>query len=479
MNVRGWHSIRQRLVLAFAIITLLAGALQLWVAGGQIERATLDFFQRDLENDVYLARDRFVLSGTGDGEEDNGNASTQRLQLAELQQSIGHDYAILNIDGSLEAASLALYGDFRQRSLSPEVNEAYAQGHGSDVRVGSDKQERLYVAVPFYHDEEASGALVLSQPLQPIYADIQARWLRLAAASVPVLLLALGIGAWLGTNIARPIKLLHQTALTVAEGDLSARVNLPNHDEIGALGEAFNHMADQLDQLLKTQRAFISNAAHELRTPLMTMQLRLEALQGGKLGDEQRQTYLQEARQELRHMAHLVTSLLVLARLDERRHQADTTAYDAAALLADLTREWRRNAQNNGLQFSVQGLETLPDVLIPAQDLRMVLDNLFSNALKYTPQGGAVCVSTRADAQQAYLSIEDTGIGFNAKQAELIFTRFYRSEEARGQGIEGNGLGLSIAQAIIERSHGTLKAHSDGIGQGARFEICLPRAPMQ
>lgn len=481
MNVKGWHSIRQRLVLAFAIVTLLAGALQLWIAGRQIERATLDFFQRDLENDVYLARDRLALSGEGGDDDDSENATTQRLALAELQQSIGHDYAILNIDGSLEAASLALYGDFRQRGISPEVNQAYAQGHGSHMRIGSDGQERLYVAVPFYHDERASGALVLSQALQPIYADIQQRWLSLALATLPVLALALGMAAWFGTRIAQPIKALHHQALQVADGDLTVRVQLGQSDEIGALGSAFNHMADQLDQLLKTQRAFISNAAHELRTPLMTMQLRLEALQNSALDEAQRVSYLQEARQDLRHMAQLVTSLLVLARLDERRHTSDNSVYDIAALLADLGREWRRQAQQADIQLHQQ-LEhetDLPDVQLPAQDLRMVLNNLLSNALKYTPAGGNIYFSAHVQGKTLCFSVVDDGIGFAPEQATLIFTRFYRTEEARGRGIEGNGLGLSIAQAIVQQAGGQLTAESAGLGLGARFVLCLPCQPLK
>ncbi len=472
MNVKTWWSIRQRLTVTFISLTILAGVLQLGVAGSQIEQLSFDFFLRDLQNDAYLMRDRLTLQGDDDDEEEI-SARVRSLEFAELVLNLGHDYAILSFENQLRAASLSLYNDYWGYNEIPEVEQAYRQGSGTDIRIGSDGQERLYVAVPFYHDEHVIGALILSQPTLPLYNDIRTRWMSLGLATLPVLSLAVMIGAWFGARIALPIKALHDQALQIAKGDLDVRVDPKGKDEIGALGMAFNHMADQLRLLLQAQRSFVSNAAHELRTPLMTFQLRLEALQSGQLSDEQQRAYIEEARQELQRMARLVTSLLTLARLDERHYSYDNSPYDVMALLSDLTRSWQRNAQKAGIKLE-NAWQNVPDVAISAQDLRMVLDNLLSNAIKYTPNGGQVRLTNWQEAGWVYLCVEDSGMGFSPEQAERLFTRFYRTEQARAAGLEGTGLGLSIARAVVEQARGVLTAHSEGVGRGACFVLGLP-----
>ncbi len=475
MNIKMWSSIRQRLTLTFVFLTILAGVLQLWVAGRQIEQISFEFFLRDLQNDAYLMRDRLTLQG--DADDDNAiSVKVRSLEFIELLQNLGHDYAILSPGNRLRAASLALYNDYSGDRDTPEIQQAYRQGSGTDVRIGSDGQERLYVAVPFYHDERVIGALVLSQPTPPLYNDIRVRWISLGVATVPVLSLALVVGIWFGTRIAQPIKALYDRALQIAKGDLNVRVNVQGNDEISALGAAFNYMADQLGQLIQAQRSFVSNAAHELRTPLMTTQLRLEGLQSGQLSDEQQRLYIEEAQQELCRMAHLVTSLLTLARLDERHQPRDDSPYDVMALLNDLARGWQRSAQNAGIELE-NSWQNIPDVAMSAQDLRMVMDNLLSNAIKYTPPGGYVRLTNWQEAGWIYLCVEDSGIGFSPEQAARLFTRFYRTEQARAAGLEGTGLGLSIACAVVEQARGVLTAHSEGEGRGARFVVKLPIKP--
>ena len=250
-----------------------------------------------------------------------------------------------------------------------------------------------------------------------------------------------------------------------------------SQDEIGELGSTFNYMAEQLENLLKTQRSFVSNAAHELRTPLMSLKLRIEALNDPDLEDRQRTEYLRELRQEVDYMAELVTSLLTLARIDEGRHTTDTDqTYDGTSLLHDIARNWRIQSQRQNLTFTAEIPASLPDAAIPANDLRIVLDNILSNALKHTTEG-EITLRAWADGAVVNFSVTDTGWGFDPQEQEQLFTRFYRSPEARARHIPGTGLGLAIVRAILQQHHGRIEAQSRGIGQGATFIITLPARP--
>ena len=278
---------------------------------------------------------------------------------------------------------------------------------------------------------------------------------------------------WISTSISRPIQKLRNSALKMAEGSLDTRITVQSKDELGQLAHAFNYMAEQIEKLLRTQRSFVSNAAHELRNPLMTLKLRIEALQDPALAADRRETYLSELAQEVTYMTQLVNALLVLARIDEGRHQADEVSYDGAALLHDLARHWRIEAQPAHISFETEIPPDLPDFPIPANDLRLVIDNLLSNAVKYTPEGR---VSLRAwcESEAIKLRVEDSGHGFAPEEADQLFGRFYRASAARERQIPGTGLGLAIAQAVVDFHQGKIEASSAGIGKGAAFTVTLP-----
>jgi signal transduction histidine kinase len=351
----------------------------------------------------------------------------------------------------------------------PDSNalESALRGHTSHW----EKSGTVYIASPVRYEAETRAVLILSAPMAPAYEDARQAWLELGVAVLPVLLLVLGASWWFGRTLSRPIQQLHASVLQIADGDLDERVDATTRDEIGELGRAVNFMAERLNLLINAQRSFVSNAAHELRTPLMNLKLRIDALQED-LSLEQRQAYLREATQEVEHMANLVTKLLALARLDEGRYAAPGEAYDLVALLHDLTRQWRIQASNAQLRFETSISNTLPDCRVAASDLRMILDNVLGNAVKYTPQGGQVRFCASQEGQTIRFEVIDSGAGFAAGDVDRLFERFFRTDDARQ--LPGTGLGLSIVQAMVEHYDGTITAASDGPGLGAHFTIILP-----
>lgn len=464
-------TIRQRILVTFLAIVLTGGVVQLIIAGRQLQLATLEFYQHHLETDALMIASTLSepLEHYLDGE---GTREMQRL-LASIQRDVAHDYVI--VDRSYRVVGFTVDTGYETVDRVPQTPELIGASEGRiglDVRTGHDGAEHLYIAVPVLYEGETLGFLVLSRLMQPAYDEVMRQWLQLGSTTLPVIGAVIIASLWLSGTISRPVQQLRNSALKMAEGDLSIRIESAAQDEVGQLAQTFNYMAEQLDGLMKTQRSFVSNAAHELRTPLMTLKLRVEALEDDTLPPDDRTRYMQEIQQEVDHMAELVSSLLVLARIDEGRHKRNGSVTDTTSTLHDIARHWRIAAEQAGLACDPQIPNDLPDLPLTPNDLRLVLDNLLGNAIKYTAEG-QVCFIVEHAPGQVVMRVRDTGIGFAHEQAARMFTRFYRAEQAR-RDFDGNGLGLSIVQSILQQYGASITAESEGTGKGATFTVIVP-----
>ncbi|MCB9454713.1 MAG: HAMP domain-containing histidine kinase [Anaerolineaceae bacterium] len=466
-------TIRQRILVTFIAIVLTGSVLQLIVAGWQLQLATLEFYQHHLETDALLIASslaeplEYYLEG-----EDNGKI---QQVLTAHQTDVGHDYLVTDRTYRLITYTPGIgYPIQDQATRMPELIQAEQGRIGSDIRPNTRGITTLFVAIPILYEQRPLGFLVISEPMQPAYDDVSQRWLGLAGTALPVIGLVIAASLWISGTISRPVQNLHNSALKIAGGALDTHIEINSHDEVGQLAQTLNYMAGQIDSLLKAQRSFVSYAAHELRTPLTTLKLRTEMLGDERIPQGERDTYIGEIRQEVDHMAELVSSLLILARIDEGRHQPTGKITDTVSALHDIARHWRIEAAKSGLHFEVHIEPDLPELPLSANDLRLILDNLLGNAVKYTPKG-TVRFEAKATANQVILQVNDTGIGFTPEQATHLFERFYRTQTGHTH-FPGNGLGLSIVQTILAQYGGSVDAHSEGENKGSRFEVTLPLA---
>lgn len=464
-------TIRQRIIVTFLAIVLTGGTVQLIIAGRQLQLATLEFYQHHLETDALTIANSLSepLEHYMEGE---GTGSIQQI-LRSFQQDVNHDYLIVDRNYRIIAFTADTgYETMNRVQQTPELTLAARGEIGADTRTGHDDAEHLYVAVPIRYEGNSIGYLVLSRPTMPAYVEVYQQWFELSMATLPVIILVIGAGLWLSGTISRPVEQLRNSAMKMAEGELDTRIETDSQDEVGQLAQTFNYMAEQIGGLMQNQRSFVSNAAHELRTPLMTLKLRVEALEDEALPADERRQYLHEIHEEIDHMAELVSALLVLARIDEGRHQQQYTISDTTSMLNDIARHWRIEADRHNLDFETKIPLTVKELPMAPNDVRLVLDNLLSNALKYT-QSGKVSLTVEDTPSQIIINVCDTGIGFASEQKESLFTRFYRSEQARSE-FDGHGLGLSIVQAVLEQYHASISATSEGVGKGSTFTIAVP-----
>ncbi|MGB5305115.1 MAG: HAMP domain-containing sensor histidine kinase [Gammaproteobacteria bacterium] len=253
-------------------------------------------------------------------------------------------------------------------------------------------------------------------------------------------------------------------------------------DEIDRLSLSFYEMAvhirAQMERLRETddlRRELVANVSHDLRTPLASLQGYLETLilKDTRLNDNERREYLDTARRHAEHLSRLVAELFELAKLDAMEIKPNPEPFALAELVHDVTQKFRLPASKKGIDFKVH---MTPDTPFAEADIGMierVLDNLIDNALQHTPQGGTIHLSVAADSGHITVKVKDTGSGIADDELAHIFERFYRKPAPINGDPGGAGLGLAIAQRIVEL-HGGRISVSSVLNRGSEFNFTLP-----
>lgn len=290
-------------------------------------------------------------------------------------------------------------------------------------------------------------------------------------------LLALAAGYFISCRILRPIRTMTQAARALEVTDLSRRIAVPPvKDELAELAETFNHMLDRIQTGFEQQRRFVSDASHELRTPVTVIRGYSDMLsRWGASDPETLEEGLVAIRSEAEDMQSLIEKLLFLARADQQRLPMHKERIDLAPLVDDVTKKMALIAAHHEIELRTNDHGTVyVDPLLMKQMMRIILEN----SMKYTPAGGRITVDLRRGAGEMLLSLADNGIGIAKEHQEKVFERFYRIDSSRARGKEapgGTGLGLSIARWIAERHGIGIELVSD-LGKGTTFIFHVPCA---
>ena len=278
-------------------------------------------------------------------------------------------------------------------------------------------------------------------------------------------------GLLLARRALRPVAALTETAGSIARSEaLDRRVAVGNpHDELGQMATTFNAMLDSLERSYRAQQRFVADASHEIRTPLTSVLANLHLLERRpEMPTEERQEAVREAARETRRLVRLVAHLLALARADAGVAPVRTrVALDR--VVRDAFEEVRRVSDGRAM-----ALETVDEVTVEgnADQIKQLLVILLDNALKYTPEGGAVRLGLERRDGVAEVWVRDSGIGIGPEELPHVYERFYRGESARARDPGGSGLGLSIGRWIAAQHGGELTLTSErGAGTRAAFRL--------
>ena len=281
-------------------------------------------------------------------------------------------------------------------------------------------------------------------------------------------LLALVTGLGVSRRITRPVTRLISVTRAMASGDRSARAGeIKAPGELRELAAAFDHMADTLDYQDKIRRDMVASVAHELRTPVAVLQAGHEALLDGVI--EPSPDELGSLRDEVLRLARMVDDLQTMAAADAAVLQLTHERRDLADIAGSAADSLARRFETAEVTLDRQLAPAL--VVADQRWMHQVVTNLLGNALKFTPAGGTVTISTRQDGPNAVLEVADTGVGIPADELPRIFDRFWRGQAAAQT--SGSGIGLAIAAELARAHGGTLTAASQP-GEGTRLTLTLP-----
>jgi heavy metal sensor kinase len=295
----------------------------------------------------------------------------------------------------------------------------------------------------------------------------------LATAGPVALVLGGGLAYLLARKSLAPVEELHRRAEQITADRLDRRLPVANPgDELGRLTRTVNAMIARLEDSFAEIRRFTADASHELRMPLAAIRVEAEVALGKPLTVEQHQELLGSILEECGRLARLIDQLLALAREDAGGPRPEPAPVDLAALVAGVVETMRPLAEARGV-----ALRHDPDgpLRVRGEDarLRQVFFNLLDNAIKYTPEGGAVAVGLGEAGGEAVVTVRDTGVGISAEHLSHVFDRFYRVDKARSRAEGGAGLGLSIARKIVTDHGGRIELTSTP-GQGTTCTVALP-----
>ncbi|SFJ37130.1 ATP-binding protein [Planctomicrobium piriforme] len=299
-------------------------------------------------------------------------------------------------------------------------------------------------------------------------------------ASLTVLVLSLLGTFWTLTGVLgrfycrralKPVQQMAERASTATGEGFAVRLPVsPARDELTDLATSFNGLLDRLQQSFQQQQRFTGDAAHQLRTPLTVLRGEIDlALRRPRPTEEYRQV-LATLSEQTATLQEIVEVLLFLARTDGSAAPPEQTEVRLATWLPEFVQHWHTRSGGSAIRIEVQGT---PVVTTSPPLLKQLLENLVSNAVKYSPPGSPVLVQAKTDGGQVAITVEDRGPGIAAEDQQAIFEPFFRSAAARRSGVVGTGLGLAIVARISSSLGGTVSVESVP-GQGSRFTVMLP-----
>ncbi len=479
--MKPWHSVSARLTLTLLSLTLgsLIGLSLI------LDTALNKFFIRDAQE--ILQRQANVLAQAS-VQENNTAILTQWVNLTaqqgRLQVVVFSPKAMIRVQGQSvsQVGMVTIPAHLIRQTLAgvPQQGQFW---------VATDLQYPwwLYSTMPIRREANSQvlGAVYVAMPLRrpkQFAQEVKGLVMGMAIASATI---AATAGLLLSRTLTSPLRQLHQQAQRLEAGDYTARSILKGKDELAVLSRLLDQMAAKVTEAMvalqaqeTARRELVANISHDLRTPLASLRVGLEAVLDGVVTGEKAQQYLKRACRETDYLTHLVEQLLLLARADAGQLKVQPQAVSVVAIAQECLSRMEPSATQAGLQLKLCIDLQPPQVLVDPELTGQVILNLLDNAIKYAPESGVIHLKILPSIQQYQqhyvpLQVRDWGRGIKPDVVEQVTKRFYRGDGARPRG--GLGLGLAIAQHVCQLQGGSLQISSQ-LEQGTVVTLFLPIA---
>ena len=407
----------------------------------------------------------------------SANAKKMYELAEQSSKEFGGRFLVLNKSGIVQIDSFSLFNgqklDHKEISdvLLGPLDTSYGF-HKIDDGTG-EPSYAVYYTSAIVSESETIGAVLYSAEIQDV-VDLTQEFINIvflivAGASLLVLIISVIFSGY----ITRPINELKSVALSISRGNLHQRIKVSGRNEMAALADTFNTMSEKLENMDRKRSEFVSNASHELKTPLSSMKILIESLLYQDGVDEKiYKEFLGDINNEIDRLADVISGLLTLAKTDSETEALKIEKILLSELVNKTVNSLKPIAHEKDITLTYTVNNDL-EINCDAVKVMQAVMNLIDNAIKYTEKGGHVWVTLQKSGANAAISIKDDGSGIPESDLPHLFDRFYRVDKARARGTGGSGLGLHIARTIALLHGGSIEVQSEE-GVGSVFTLYLP-----
>ena len=411
-------------------------------------------------------------------------------ELSAAGGELGGRLLVLDQDGKVQVDTYAQLNGVRV--TYPEVANVLVRGDVADYGVhaldseGEIKKNNTflfsraddttwvgYCSAGIISQSDVIGVLLLASPVQNMMANLYELRDQMLVLFIVVAGFAILFCLIFSQIITKPVSALTKGIQSMARGDFSTRVQVRGSGEMRRMARTFNSMSEKIESLDQARNQFVSNASHELKTPLATMKIMIESLiYQPEMESGLRTEFLTDINREIDRLSSIVTDLLTLVRMDVKDVKLSRENMSLAAVVKDTEHLLKpmTEKRNQKLQLALQDD---CDMYADRTKLQQVVYNLMENAVKYTQEGGTVWVTLQKSGRSAVLKVQDNGPGIAEEHLPHIFDRFYRVDKARSREAGGTGLGLAIVHQLVMLHGGEIRVESE-VGKGTTFTVELP-----
>ncbi len=413
--------------------------------------------------------------------------------LMQISNAVDADFFITNLNGDVVyckeilQSNMALYtgncmvhNQYKvpQSIMESAVNGTYRATGDLD---GNLSDIHFIVASPIYVNGEVAAVVFSTQPvvggLTPYVAGIFRMFFFAALFAFAVTFVLVYLVSY---RLTKPLRQMSAAAKQYATGDFSTRISIKRsklrlfgQDEIDELIQAFNTMAQALATLEMSRRSFVANVSHELKTPMTTIGGFIDGILDGTIDEEKEKQYLKIVSDEVKRLSRLVTGMLNMSKIEAGELDLKPQRFDISEMIFRTMLAFEQII--DGKYIEIKGLDKMECNPVTADKdmINQVVYNLIDNAVKFTPEGGYIEVSSKSDSEKIIVKLRNSGKGIPSEEIDKIFERFYKVDKSRSYDVKGAGMGLYIVKTIIELHGGHVAARSE-LGEYTEFIFQLP-----
>ncbi len=463
---------RWRLLIVFFLVSLLP---LLFFSRVLLERMETYYIQNSKSE--WLRKANMVASQINQGNylKDDSNETAFMYMLTETGKDKELDARILVINEQGFVVGDSSQADLKRTILNKQV---FAALEGKDTAEKQEKEDlKIMSAAVSIVDRENKdniiGAVLISASIDDVYKSLEEMKAQTYLLSLITSLLVALLSFFASGIIIKPLKSLLDFVQKITNGQLDQKITVAGRDEISELGRAINQMTEQLGRVEQSREEFVSNVSHELKTPLSAVKVLTEALLfQDNVPEEMYKEFFIDINSEVDRLNNIINDLLTLVRLDQKEIPMNITVMNLTQLIQAILKRLSPLAKQKDIELIYEGkIEVKAE--IDEVKLTLAISNLIENGIKYTPDGGSVHITLNSDHKDAFLGVEDTGLGINPDELSKIFERFYRTDKTRNRETGGTGLGLAITYKTIVMHNGRIKVESEE-QKGTKFLVKIP-----